>query len=233
MIENFSSIVKKASDSRNEVIRSTIQSVFNYMGLGLIITAIVAYFASTNDALMTAIYTTGLRYVVMLAPLGFVIYMNVRLRTSTKTQLQNSFWAFCALMGLSLSYIFLAYTGVSLFRAFAASACMFLSMSIYGYSTERDLTSMGSFMVMGVVGIIVASLINLFMHSAALDYALSIIGVFIFMGLTAWDVQKIKRTAAFMSMSGDEGKKLGIMHALSLYLDFINMFLFLLRIQNR
>lgn len=230
---DFSQIAKTTTSSeRDEVVRSTIQSVFNYMGMGLIITAIVSFLASHSLTLMNAIHGTGLRWVVAFAPFGFVIYMNAKFKTATKSQLQTAFWGFCGLMGLSLSYIFLAYTGVSIIRAFATASCMFLAMSLYGYTTKKDLTSMGSFMVMGLFGIIIASIINIFLKSSAMDYVVSLIGVVVFMGLTAWDVQKIKRSAVFMSQ-GEEGQKLGIMHALSLYLDFINLFLFLLRFQNR
>lgn len=234
MLVDFSRVAKSATTSgRDEVVRSTVQSVFNYMGFGLIITALVSYFASTSPALMQAIYGTALRWVVLLAPFGFVIYMNAKFRSASKSQLQTAFWSFCALMGLSLSYIFLAYTGVAIFRAFAVASCMFLSMSIYGYATKKDLTSMGSFMAMGLFGLIIAIVINLFLKSSAMDYVISIIGIAVFMGLTAWDVQKVKRSAVFMSMNKEEGGKLGVMHALSLYLDFINLFLFILRFQNR
>ena len=235
MLVDFSQAAKStATTERDEVIRSTIQSVFNYMGLGLIITALVSYFSAQSPELMQQIHGTGLRWVVFFAPFGFVIYMNAKFKTATAGQLKTAFWGFCALMGLSLSYICLAYTGEAIFRAFAVSACMFLSMSLYGYATKRDLTSMGSFMFMGLIGILVTGLINtFFLKSAPLDYVISLIGVAVFMGLTAWDVQKIKRSAVFMSANAEEGGKLGIMHALSLYLDFINLFLFILRIQNR
>ena len=234
MLVDFQQVAKNTTTTgRYEVIRSTIQSVFNYMGFGLIITALVSYFASTSQSLMAAVFGSPLMYLVMLAPFGFVIYMNAKFRTSTKSQLQTAFFAFCALMGLSLSYIFLAYTGVAIFRAFAVSSCMFLSMSLYGYATKKDLTSMGSFMRMGLFGLIIAMVINIFLKSPAMDYVISMVGIAVFMGLTAWDVQKVKRSAVYMSMDKEEGGKLGIMHALSLYLDFINLFLFILRFQSR
>lgn len=233
MLINFSQISEKNTSNNSEVVRSTIQSVFNYMGLGLILTAIISFMASQNMALMQAISKGPLSWLVMLAPLGFVIYMNARFRSASKQQLLTSFWLFCGLMGLSLSYIFLAFTGVAIFRAFATASCMFLSMSIYGYTTKKDLSSMGSFMVMGLFGLIIASLVNIFLKSTAMDFVVSIVGIIVFMGLTAWDVQKVKHTARLSYLNEDEKGKLGIMHALSLYLDFINLFLFLLRFQNR
>ncbi|MCV6599192.1 MAG: Bax inhibitor-1/YccA family protein [Alphaproteobacteria bacterium] len=217
----------------NEVIKSTVQSVFNYMGIGLIITAIISYATAHSPMILNAIFGSPLKWLIMLAPFGFVVYMNAKFKTATKSQLKNAFWTFCFVMGLSLSSIFLAYTGVAIFRAFTVSACMFLSMSLYGYTTKKDLTSMGSFMVMGLFGLIISSLINIFLKSTAMDFVISVVGVAVFMGLTAWDVQKLKRTAIFSLTNPQETAKLGIMHALSLYLDFINLFLYILRFQNR
>lgn len=234
MLVNFPQAAKNVTATgRDDVVRSTIQSVFNYMGIGLIITTIVSFLTANSPALLNLIFGSPLKWLVLLAPFGFIIYMNAKFKSATKAQLQTAFWLFCGVMGLSLSSIFLAYSGVSIFRAFATASCMFLSMSIYGYSTKKDLTSMGSFMFMGLVGIIIAMVINFFLKSTALDLVVSMIGIIVFMGLTAWDVQKVKRTAVYASMDSEQAGKLGIMHALSLYLDFINIFLFLLRLQNR
>jgi FtsH-binding integral membrane protein len=220
-------------------LRSYMLRVYNYMAGGLAITGLVAWFAfqaaiqdtGAGIALSPfgqALYASPLKWLVILAPLGLVFYLSARISRMSVGGAQAAFWIFAALMGLSLSSVFLVYTGASIAQTFFVTAAAFGSLSLYGYTTKRDLSAMGSFMFMGLIGIIIASLVNLFLQSSALQFAVSVIGVLVFAGLTAWDTQRIKE----MYFEGDgavvAGKK-AIMGALSLYLDFINMFMFLLQ----
>jgi len=213
----------------DEGLRSYMLRVYNYMSLGLAVTGLVAYFTSQSQSMLAAIYGTPLQWVVMLAPLGMVFYMSFRIQKISAAGAQIAFWIFSGLMGLSLAYIFLAYTGTSITRVFLITTATFAGMSLYGYTTRRDLTGVGSFLIMGLIGLIVASLVNIFLQSAAFYWALSVIGVLIFVGLTAYDTQKIR----MMYYEGDGQEiatKKAIMGALTLYLDFLNLFLFLLRL---
>jgi FtsH-binding integral membrane protein len=198
------------------------------MMLGLVITGLVAYFAASTG-FYASIARTPLIWVVMLAPLAFVLVLSYGIQRLNLGTAQLLFWAFSAVMGLSLSAIFLVYTGTSVARVFFITSGTFAGMSLYGYTTKRDLTSMGSFMFMGLIGILIASLVNMFVQSSALDFAISVIGVLVFVGLTAWDTQRIKES--YSETDGDviAGKK-AIFGALSLYLDFINLFMMLLRL---
>jgi len=205
------------------------------MALGLAITGIAAYAAfqfAFADGQLTAfgqaIYVSPLKWVVMLAPLALVFYMSFRINSMSVSAAQTTFWVYAGLMGLSLSSIFLIYTGQSIVQTFFVTAASFGGLSLYGYTTKRDLSGMGSFLIMGLFGLIIASIVNIFLGSSALDFAISVIGVLIFAGLTAWDTQKIKEM--YFEADGAEvaGRK-AIMGALTLYLDFINLFLFLLR----
>jgi uncharacterized protein len=209
-------------------LRTHMLSVYNYMMLGLAITGLVAYFAATTG-FYASIARTPLIWVVMLAPLAFVLVLSYGIQRLNLGTAQLLFWAFSAVMGLSLSAIFLVYTGTSVARVFFITSGTFAGMSLYGYTTKRDLTSMGSFMFMGLIGILIASLVNMFVQSSALDFAISVIGVLVFVGLTAWDTQRIKES--YSQTDGDviAGKK-AIFGALSLYLDFINLFMMLLRL---
>jgi uncharacterized protein len=209
-------------------LRTHMLSVYNYMMLGLAITGLVAYFAATTG-FYASIARTPLIWVVMLAPLAFVLVLSYGIQRLNLGTAQLLFWAFSAVMGLSLSAIFLVYTGTSVARVFFITSGTFAGMSLYGYTTKRDLTSMGSFMFMGLIGILIASLVNMFVQSSALDFAISVIGVLVFVGLTAWDTQRIKES--YSETDGDviAGKK-AIFGALSLYLDFINLFMMLLRL---
>jgi len=208
-------------------LRRHMLSIYNYMASGVLLTGIVALlFAQSGLAL--AVMTTPLAFVVMLAPLAIVFAMSFgQGRFSTGT-LQAMFWGYAVLMGLSLSTIFLVYTGSSIAATFFATAGAFAGLSLYGYTTQRDLTGMGSFLIMGVVGLLIASLINMFLQSSGLSWAISFLGVLIFAGLTAYDTQKLKEQYAYVAGTEFAGKAI-VMGALSLYLDFINMFLFLLR----
>ena len=198
------------------------------MGMGTAVTGLVAYFTSQSPAMLDLIYNTPLRWVVMLAPLAFVLVLSFGIQRMRASTAQLTFWAFAAIMGLSLASIFLVYTGQSIATTFFVSASTFLGMALYGYTTKRDLTAWGSFLFMGLLGLIVASLVGLFIQSSALQFAISVIGVLIFTGLTAYDTQKIKEMY-YAGDSSETGGKKAVMGALSLYLDFINLFLYLLR----
>lgn len=213
----------------DEGLRAYMLRVYNFMSAGLAVTGIVAYFTSQSPQLMATIYGTPLAWVVMLAPLGLVFFMSARINKMSAASAQTTFWVFSALMGLSMSFIFLAYTGASITRVFFITTSMFAGMSLYGYTTKRDLSGIGSFLIMGLIGLIVASIVNLFLQSSAMHWAISVIGVLIFVGLTAYDTQKIRRMYSEADGAELESKK-SIMGALTLYLDFINLFLFMLRL---
>ncbi|SMC76665.1 Bax inhibitor-1/YccA family protein [Rhizobium sp. RU36D] len=219
----------------DEGLRAYMLKVYNLMALGLAITGVAAFLSfqlAFADGQLTAfgqaIYVSPLKWVVMLAPIALVFFMSFRINSMSVSAAQTTFWAYAALMGLSLSSIFLIYTGQSIVQTFFVTAASFGALSLYGYTTKRNLSAMGSFLIMGLFGLIIASLVNLFLASSALDFAISVIGVLIFAGLTAWDTQKIKESY-FEADSGDVAGRKAIMGALQLYLDFINLFLFLLR----
>ena len=211
-------------------LRNYMLRVYNYMAGGLAITGVVAYLAATSG-LYAQIAATPLIWVVVFAPLALVLLFSFRIQRMSLGAVQATFWGFAALMGLSLSYIFLVYTGASIAQVFFITAATFLAMSLWGYTTKSDLSRFGSFLMMGLIGIIIASVVNLFFHSAAVQFAVSIIGVVVFTGLTAWDTQQIKE----MYWEGDGGEiagKKAIMGALRLYLDFINLFIMLMQLMG-
>lgn len=211
-------------------LRTYMNRVYGVMASGIFITGIVAYLVSQSPAMLNMIYGNFLMsLVVALAPVIFVMFFTSRISKISAETSVSCFYGFSALMGLSISYIFVLYTGESICHVFFISAAMFLGMSIYGYATKKDLTGFGSFLMMGVLGLVIASLVNIFLKSSALSFGLSIISVLIFTGLTAYDVQKIK----YIYSSGDSSdvaNKKAVLGALSLYIDFINIFLSLLRI---
>ena len=223
-------------------LRAYMLKVYNYMASGVLLTGVIALIffklsvvtgASGEITGLTnfgsTIYTSGLKWVIMLAPLGVVFYMSFNIAKMTSAKAQSTFWVFAALMGASLSSIFLMYTGASITRVFFITAGTFGAMSIYGYTTKKDLTKLGSFLMMGLFGIIIASIVNIFMKSSMMYFVISILGVLIFVGLTAYDTQKIKN----MYLASDSGELMGkkaVMGALTLYLDFINLFIMLLRL---
>ena len=223
-------------------LRDYMLKVYNYMASGLALTGLVAYMlfqatavtGPTGDIvgltnLGVSLYTGPMMWVVALAPLGVVMYMSFGIRNMSASRAQTMFWVFAFLMGLSLSTIFLTYTQASIARVFFITATTFGAMSIYGYTTKRDLTAMGSFLFMGLIGIIIASIVNIFMQSSMMYFVISVLGVLIFVGLTAYDTQKIKNM--YMAYdSGEVSAKKAIMGALTLYLDFINLFIMLLRL---
>lgn len=218
-----------AAERIDEGLRSYMLSVYNYMGLGLALTGIIAFFVASTPALYQPIFGTPLKWVVMLAPLGFVFFLGMRIQNMSLSAAQLTFWAFAAVMGLSMASIFLVFTGASIARVFFITAGMFGAMSLYGYTTKRDISGWGSFLFMGLIGIIIAMVVNLFLASAALQFAISVIGVLVFTGLTAYDTQRIKEM--YVEADGSEvmGKK-AVMGALSLYLNFINLFVMLLHL---
>lgn len=207
-------------------LRSHMLRVYNYMCLALAITGGVAFLGAQSQTLIALIFGTPLKWVVMLAPLAFVMF-GFRPDRMSASALRTSLMVFSALMGLSMMSIFLVFTGASIARVFFITAAMFAGTSLYGYTTKADLSKMGSFMIMGLIGIIIASLVNIFLASSAVHFAISVLGVVIFTGLTAWDTQNIKENYA--SHWGDEANsRLAVMGALSLYLNFINLFQFML-----
>jgi uncharacterized protein len=215
------------ADVRDAGLRNYMLSVYNTMASGVLLTGIVALaFASSGYA--AQVMATPLRWVIMLAPLGFVMVLSFGINRLSTATAQALYWAFAVVMGLSLSTIFLVYTGQSIATTFFATAAAFAGLSLYGYTTKRDLSAFGTFLIMGVVGLLVASVINIFVQSTALQLAISFIGVLLFAGLTAYDTQKIKSMYFQVAGSDMVGKSV-IMGALTLYLDFINMFTFLLQ----
>ena len=226
----------------DEGLRAYMLKVYNYMASGVLLTGVISLFlfklsvvTSVDGSIIcltslgNALYNSSLMWIVMLAPLGVVLYMSFGIRKMSAAKAQGTFWVFAALMGASLSSIFLVYTGASITRVFFITAGTFGAMSIYGYTTKRDLTRLGSFLMMGLIGIIIASIVNIFMKSSMMHFVISIIGVLVFVGLTAYDTQKIKN----MYLVSDTGEVMGkkaVMGALTLYLDFINLFLMLLRL---
>jgi FtsH-binding integral membrane protein len=231
------SVARGAEGAIDQGLRAHMLRVYNYMAVGLVVTGVTAYLvASTSlgDLFYTQTATggfgmTGLGWVAFFAPLVLVFVLSFGIQRMSAGTAQLVFWAYAALMGISLATIFFAYTMTSITQVFFVSAATFGAMSLWGYTTKRDLTGMGSFLFMGLIGIIIASIVNIFIGSSALGFAISIIGVLVFVGLTAYDTQKIKE----MYYAGDDDTVAGrkaIMGALSLYLDFINLFLMLLRL---
>ena len=210
-------------------LRQYMLQVYNYMASGVALTGIVAYVVANTPAFFNAIFGTPLMWVVMLAPLGFIIFLNVKIASMSFAKAQILFWLFAGVMGMSLSTIFVIYTGESITRVFFITAGTFAAMSLYGYTTKKDLSGWGSFLFMGLIGIIIAMVVNIFLASPALYFAISVIGVLVFTGLTAYDTQRIKEMY-LASDTAEISSKKAIMGALRLYLDFINLFIMLLRI---
>jgi len=219
-------------------LRAYMLRIYNYMASALAVTGIVALFTATSPALMGLFYNiqggqvaglNGLGWLVMFAPIGLVMWLGMGIQRMSLSTAQAIFWAYSVLIGLSLSTIFLAFTGESIARTFFITAGTFGAMSIYGYTTKRDLTGFGSFLIMGLIGLLVASVVNIFLQSSALMFATSVLGVLIFTGLTAWDTQKLKVMYYHIGGGAEAIAKASIMGALNLYMDFINIFIHLLR----
>jgi uncharacterized protein len=221
-------------------LRTFMLGVYNNMVLGLAITGLVAlgtYMMATTTAadgslaltaFGAAVYTSPLRWVLMLSPLAFIFFFSFKIESLKPTTAQLMFFAFSALMGISLSSIFLVFTGQSITQVFFITAAAFGGLSLYGYTTKRSLSGMGSFLIMGLIGLIIAMVVNIFLASGAMGFAISVIGVLIFAGLTAWDNQRLKEMYLFGNMDAATAGRASVMGALSLYLNFINMFQFLL-----
>ena len=229
------------ADTMDTGLRAHMLRVYNYMTGALALTGIVAYVVANSPPLLNAFYretmTSGgvalsptiLGWVVMLAPVAMVFFLSFRIMQMSQAAAQATFWTYAALTGASLASILIVYTGASVALTFFVTAATFGTMSLYGYTTKRDLTGFGNFLFMGLIGILLASLANFFFKSPAMSFVISVLGVLIFTGLTAWDTQKIKNT--YYAVGGDTAVagKAAIMGALALYLDFLNIFLFLLR----
>ncbi len=235
----------------DEGLRAHMNKVYGTMSVGMFITFLAAWAISglsiTTDpsaavaqlnantyltALGHSIYVSPLKWVIMFAPLAFVFGFSAAINRMSAATAQLVFYSFAAVMGLSISWIFIAFTGQSIIQVFLITSIAFAGLSLYGYTTKKDLSGMGTFLIMGVIGLIAASVINIFLASSAMAFAISVIGVLIFAGLTAYDTQQIKNTYLQMAHAGDQEwlGKAAIMGALSLYLDFINMFMFLLQL---
>jgi len=229
--QGFGSVPRAGGDTSgvkfDEGLRSYMLSIYNYMGAAVLLTGIVALFAAVSG--ITAMFLgTPLQWVIALAPLGFIMAMSFGLNKMSYGTLQIVFWSFAAVMGLSMSWIFLVYTGPSIALTFFATAGAFAGLSLFGYTTKKDLSAFGTFLIMGVIGLIIASILNIFLQSGPLDFVISGLGVLIFAGLTAYDTQRLKTDYSHLRGTAFINKAV-IMGATSLYLDFVNMFLFLLR----
>lgn len=218
----------------NTMAKSFVSNVMTYMASALAISGVMAYWFGTNESLMQYLFTsTGamsiLGWIVMLAPFGLVLLMGFGFRKLSSPMMLTIFVIYSVLMGMSLSFIFLAYTASTIYTTFFITAGTFGLMAFLGYTTSTDLTKMGAILYMALIGLVLAMVVNWFMNSAAMDYVISGIGVLIFTGLTAYDMQKIKHMGMVTDSKSEEGTKLALMGALNLYLDFVNLFLFLLR----
>ena len=234
MVEEIRTRVSLAGSSPidaavDEGLRAYMLRVYNYMASALALSGVVALAVSSSDSLVALIFGSPLQWVVILAPLGLVFFLSARVNKMSASAAQTTFWIFAGLMGVSLASIFLVYAPVSIVRVFFIPAGTFGAMSFYGYTTKKDLSGWGSFLFMGLIGIIIASVVNIFLASSALHFAISVIGVLIFVGLTAYDTQKIRNN--YLEADGHEvATKKAVMGALTLYLDFINLMLMLLRL---
>ncbi|MBL0104872.1 MAG: Bax inhibitor-1/YccA family protein [Bacteroidetes bacterium] len=233
---SFNTLDQPASYEQTGVSRTFMNGVFSWMGIALAISAVTAYVFGTDMSYLSYLVDpiagkmTMLGYIVMFAPIGFVLLMSFGFQKLSATALSGLFLVYSVIMGMSLSFVFLAYQLGSVFVIFGVSAAMFGVMALAGYTTKTDLTKMGSILMMALVGIIIASLINLFMQSSGMSYMISFITVIVFTGLTAYDVQKLKEIGANVEGGSEASAKMSILGALTLYLDFINLFLALLRL---
>lgn len=216
----------------DQALRQHMLRVYNFMTLGLVVTGLVAALVAGTPALYVPIFSSPLKWVVMLAPLAFVFVLSWRFERLSAGGLQMLYWAFCGAMGLSMASIFIVFTGASVARVFFISAAMFAGTSLYGYTTRADLSKMGSFLMMGLIGIVLAGLINVFIGSSMMQFVISVIGVVVFAGLTAYDTQRIKEEFS-EHYAHEAATKLAVMGALTLYLNFINLFQMLLQLMGQ
>lgn len=220
--------VNKSQTVVDEGLRSYMISVYNNMGIGLVISSIISYIIGTNDALSAMVFGGPQAYLFIFAPLVAVFALAFGIEKMSAATARLAFFGFASLMGISLASIFLTYQLGSIFQVFLITAVMFGGMSLYGYTTKKDLTSIGSFLIMGVWGIVIAGIVNLFLQSSALQMVISAIGVIAFTGLTAYDTQKIKEI--YFVTTGEQRAKAGILGALNLYLDFVNLMISLIQL---
>jgi hypothetical protein len=240
-MENYNQSSNQFSDytvvgsSVKPISKTFMASVFTWMFVALGVSAMVAYGVASNRELLLELFTTPLRWLIILAPLGFVMAMGVGFQKFSVNTMRLLFILFAVVNGISLSAILVIYTSGSIVACFGSASAMFGIMALMGYTTDKDLTSFGRILTMGLVGIVIASLINMFLKSDSMDFLISIIGVAVFTGLTAYDVQKLKRIGAGVEYEGSshDVQKISIMGALTLYLDFINLFIMLLRLFGR
>jgi uncharacterized protein len=245
----FDTVRRTGAEARvgyvDEGLRAHMNKVYGLMAVAMVITGLVAWIVGTDFAravageptvllpaeMLAAMFTSPIRWVIMFAPLIFVFGFAAGINRMSESTAQTVFWAFAAVMGLSIAWIFAVFTGMSIAQVFFTTAIAFAGLSLYGYTTQKDLSGWGTFLIMGVIGLIAAMIINLFVGSAALQFAISVIGLLIFAGLTAYDTQRIKNE--YLVMRGTDGEaflgKAAILGALSLYINFINMFMFLLQ----
>lgn len=213
-------------------LRSYMLGIYNYMATAIGVTGVAAFgmatWASNNPAVANALYNSPLKWVIMIAPLAFVLVISFGINKLSKSAATGIFYAFAAVMGISMSWIFLVYNIPSIVQTFFVTAASFGALSLYGYTTKRSLSGMGTFLMMGLFGLIIASIVNIFLQSGALAFAVNVIGVLIFAGLTAYDTQRLKHTYDAVAGNAEAMAKSSIMGALSLYLNFVNMFMFLL-----
>jgi FtsH-binding integral membrane protein len=208
-------------------LRRHMLGIYNNMALGLVVTGLVAFGIASTPALYQPIFGTPLKWAAMFAPLGFVMFLSFRMDRMSVASARTAFFAFAAVMGVSMAAVFLSFTGASIARTFFIAASMFMGMSLWGYTTRRDLTGWSSFLFMGLIGVVVASIVNMFLGSTTLQLVVSFAGIIVFVGLTAWDTQRAK--SDYLAFAGTpHAEKLGIMGALSLYLNFVNLFQLLL-----
>ncbi len=227
-------IIDRPFGQTAEMTKNFVSNVMTYMASALAISGVMAYWFGTNSELLSYLYTPAgtlsmLGWIVMLAPFGLVLLMGFGFQKLSSTAMLTVFIIYSVLMGMSLSFVFLAYTATTIYTTFFITAATFGIMAFLGYTTQTDLTKMGSILYMALIGLIIAMVVNWFMKSAFMEYIISGIGVLIFTGLTAYDMQKIKRIGSITDVKSEEGTKLALMGALNLYLDFVNLFLFLLR----
>lgn len=239
MSYNYNQRIQAKAATYDHGLRSYMQQVYNYMALALSLTGITAFAAANIPILANLLYMTDtagnlvgmkpLAWIVSLAPIAMVFMLSAGLHTMTVQRAQALFWTYAALVGVSLSSLFLVYTGTSIARVFFICSSIFGAMSLYGYTTKKDLTGLGSFLMMGLIGIILASLVNIFFKSAGIQFAVSLLSILIFVGLTAYDTQKIKNIYYTTGGNEEVAAKYAIMGALSLYMDFINLFVQLIQ----
>lgn len=234
MVDYQPSVARSGARAQiDEGLRAYMNQVYLLMATAMLVTGGVAYLVGTNAYLLQTFFTGAMRWVVMFAPLVFIFAFSATLHRMSAATATIVFYAFGATMGLSIAWIFAVFTGVSIAQTFFATAVAFLGLSLYGYTTKSDLSGMGRFLIMGLIGLIVVSIINIFVASSTLSIVISMVGILIFAGLTAYDTQQIKQEYLMMADAGPDGQaylaKGAIMGALRLYLNFVNMFMFMLQ----